>query len=115
MLFPLVEATVVYSTIRPLEESVSVHRIIAERSLVDFTTRGDSSPVPINLPFFKEALEDCIVRVHLEADTVGLRVLLVDLASVHRSTLSRLELLPQLSLSVHIIVNVMMCEVIERP
>lgn len=115
VLLPHVEAAVENAPIWPLKEPLTVHCVVEEGTLVDFSTRRDASAEPINLTFLEEALENGIVWVHFEANSVWLQVFLVDLAAIHCTTLARLKVEAQLSLRIHVIVDVVVCVVIERP
>ena len=113
LLFTLMEGPEEKTTIRPLEQAFALHDIVQEWPLIDLASRSDSSAVAIDLALLEEALENCVVRVDLEADTVRLECLLCGLTSIHGSTLAHLKFMLPKSLSVHIIVSIVVSKVIE--
>ena len=105
LLLSLVELTVVEAAIGPLEQPLTLHCVVDEGSLVDFTTARDASAIPVDLSLLEEALKDGVVRVYLEANAVWLEALNVDLAAILATTPPLLKLELFLALGIKVVVG----------
>ena len=112
-LFAEMEVSEIEPTVGPLEQSLALHDIVQERSLVDFTSRSDSSSEAVDLTFLKEAFEDGVIRVHFEAKSIWFECIKSDLTTVLGSAASLLKLALHHALRVHIIVNIVVLIVIK--
>ena len=85
------ETAIVYSTIGPLEQALAVHRIVNERSLVDFTPRSNSSTPTVYLSLNEKSFENRIVGVDFESEPIWSLCLNWLLTSEHRTRPSLVE------------------------
>ena len=100
----LIKVTVEETTIRPLEQALTLHHIVIEWSLVDFTPRRDSSSISVYLPLLKETFEHGAARVCLKAYSVRLHAILVNLPAVLGTTPAEFKLIFHQSAGVEFII-----------
>ena len=114
LLLAHVEITEVKAAVRPLEQALTMHSIVDERSLIDLATRADCAPKAINLPFLEVPFEECVTRIDLEAHSIWLECLHAELSTELCTAPTIFEIHLELTLSVHIIVGIMVQVVVER-
>ena len=88
-----------------MEQALTLHHIVIEWSLVDFTPRRDSSSISVYLSLFKEAFEHGAARVFLKAYSVRLHAILVNLPAVLGTTSAEFKLIFHQSAGVEFIIN----------
>lgn len=93
VLFVIVPFSLIYPTIRPVEEPGPVHRIVLEKPLVNFHLAGDGSAVTVAKTVLEPALVDRVATFEdFESFSIWSAVRNQDVSAVFCPTLSLLEL-----------------------
>ena len=113
VLLAVMESAEEEPTVWPLEQAITVHRVVQKGTLVDLPSGRYASAEPVDLTLFVEALKDGVVRVYFESHAIGSHRVHADLASVLGATASLVEIQLEFSLCVHVIINIMMQVVVK--
>ena len=102
------------TSIRPLKQSFTMHRVLNKRSLVDFAPRSDTPTPAINLAFVKLTFKHRVVWEYLKAKAVWLGAFCAYLAPILGAALAFIPITAQDPLCADLLFLVIMFKMIKR-